>query len=106
MLSTWRGKEIQQLIRLDMTSPFADLHDMARPGNVIEQQMGLSETHEHLKVVVLYISDFSHAKEILSRVQVTADQGCTLCNRPAGHSHKPQVKSRGQSELGKLCNFK
>ena len=77
---------------------------MARNG--IELKMGLSETPEHFNIVVLYVSDFSHVKETLGRVQITAGQGCTLCNRPAVNWHKPQKNSRGQSELGKIRDFK
>ena len=52
----------------------------------------------------MYVSDFSHTKEVLGREQVTAEQGCALCNRSASTWQKLQ-ESEGDSSLGKPRDF-
>lgn len=51
------------------------------------------------------MSDFSHTKEVLGRVQVTAEQGCPHCDRPSSSWAKDQTDQRGKSNLGKPRSF-
>ena len=82
-----------------MIENFDQLDRFARHG--ITLKVGKTHVEETINVVVMYVCDFSHTKEILGRVQVTADQGCPHCDRPSCEWHKHQINSSGMSNLGK-----
>ena len=39
---------------------------------------------------MLYLAEFSHMKEVLGRVQVIVEQGCSAYDRPASTWHKSE----------------
>ena len=102
VVSSWRGGESRHLLRNHMSANFSQLEEMAREG--ITVRVAGADTAEHFNVVVMYVSDFSHTKEVLGRVQVTAEQGCALCDRPASTWQKPQ-ESEDVRSLGKPRDF-
>ena len=102
VVSSWRGGESRHLLRNHMSANFSQLEEMAREG--ITVRVAGTDTAEHFNVVVMYVSDFSHTKEVLGRVQVTAEQGCALCDLPASTWQKPQ-ESEDVRSLGKPRDF-
>ena len=84
VLASWRGGEGRPMLRAHMATNFAELEKLAKDGIVLKNNTG---EPEHFNVVVLYVADFSHTKEVLGRVQVNAEQGCPYCDRPASTWH-------------------
>ena len=99
VVSSWRGGENQSLLCTHIAAAnFRDLKEMAKEG--IAMKVAGAEAVERFNVVILYVSDFSHSKEVLGRVHVTAEKGCCLCDRPASTWQKPQQTGH-TSNLGK-----
>ena len=101
VVSSLRGDENRSLLRTHMAANFREVEEMAREG--ITEVAG-AEAVESFNVV-LYVFDFSHSKEVLGRVQVTAEQGYCQCDWPASTRHKPQQTGH-TSNLGKPRDFK
>ena len=89
VISSWRGGETRKSLRAHMTATFQELDTLAREGLTLT--VAGQDEPEHFNIVVLYVADYSHLKEVLGRVQVNAEQGCPLCDRPASTWHKPQA---------------
>ena len=63
VVSSWRGGENRSLLRTHMDANFREVEEMAREG--ITMKVAGAEAVESFNVVVLYVSDFSHSKEVL-----------------------------------------
>ena len=75
----WRGPKTRELIERHMRATYASMEESIRNGLTVTLPDGTVET---FNVVVFYIADYGHKKEVLGRVSVTGKFGCPHCQKP------------------------
>ena len=66
-VAAWRGKGDRKMLSSDMIENFEQLDRFARHG--ITLKVGETRVEDTFNVVVMYVCNFSHSKEILGRVK-------------------------------------
>ena len=75
----WRGPETRDLIERHMHATFASMEKCVRNGLTVTLPDGTVET---FNVVLFYIADYGHKKEVLGRASVSGKFGCPHCKKP------------------------
>ena len=75
----WQGTESREILRNLLSATYDQIRDCVRNGLKVNLLDGTTET---FNVIVLYIADYSHKKEVLGRVGVNARYGCIHCKKP------------------------
>ena len=75
----WQGTESRETLRNLLSATYDQISDCVRNGLKVSLLDGTTET---FNVIVLYIADYSHKKEVLGRVGVNARYGCIHCKKP------------------------
>ena len=75
----WRGPESRDMLKRHLLATYKEMADCVQNGLTVTQEDG---TVEIFNVVVFYVADYSHKKEVLGRAAVTAKFGCPHCKKP------------------------
>jgi len=75
----WRGQEGRAMLEKHLSATYCQMDNCVRNGITVTLPDGRVET---FNVVVFYIADYSHKKEVLGRVAVNGKYGCIHCKKP------------------------
>ena len=98
----WQSDESRATLSAHLSSTYSELEECVRNGFEATLPDGTVET---FNVIVFYVADYSHKKEVLGRVAVNVKYGCIHCKRPInewGNVSAPAAPILTTEEIVKL----